>query len=201
MLEEPEIYQSDIAFRTKDEILKWLAKRGLIKNERMCDGCNILMSIAHENAIGDNYRWRCRRCRKNKTVRESSFFRQSNLSLQQLITIMYMWCRGIPQKFILHESRLSPLAQNTVTDYCYFCREICAENSLKNFATIGGLNEDCQAKVVEIDETYFYTRKKNNKEPEEGQLVFGGIERYTGRCFMTPVPDRSADTLLPLIER
>jgi len=31
--------------------------------------------------------------------------------------------------------------------------------------------------------------------------VFGGIERGTGKCFLTEVPDRTAATLQPLIQR
>ena len=33
----------------------------------------------------------------------------------------------------------------------------------------------------------------------EGQLVFGGVERGSGRCFLVPVEKRDAATLLPLI--
>ena len=31
--------------------------------------------------------------------------------------------------------------------------------------------------------------------------MFGGIERGTGKCFLTEVPDRTAATLQPLIQR
>jgi transposase-like protein len=31
--------------------------------------------------------------------------------------------------------------------------------------------------------------------------VFGGVERGSGRCFIVPVPNRRAETLLPLIEQ
>lgn len=96
---------------------------------------------------------------------------------------------------------MTPSGESTLGDYCHLCREICAEDLLKNLATIGGLDEDCHAKVVEIDETYFYPRKRSCTNSKEGRWVFGGIERDTGRCFMTPIPDRSAETLLPLIER
>ncbi|GFV70284.1 putative transposase-like protein [Trichonephila clavipes] len=34
----------------------------------------------------------------------------------------------------------------------------------------------------------------------EGQWVFGGVERKTGRCFLVAVHDRTAETLLGLIE-
>jgi transposase-like protein len=31
--------------------------------------------------------------------------------------------------------------------------------------------------------------------------VFGGIDRLTGKCFLVPVPDRKAKTLLALIKK
>jgi len=34
----------------------------------------------------------------------------------------------------------------------------------------------------------------------EGQWVFGGVERDTGKCFLVPVENRSAETLMALIE-
>lgn len=201
LLKEQEYYQTDVAFRNNDEILKWLAKRRLIRNENTCDYCEVPMYIVEESTICDGFRWRCRSCRRIKTVRDFSFFTRSRLSLHQLVTILYMWCRGIPQKCILHEARLSPVAQKTLTDFCYFCSEICGEDLLKNCPTIGGLDEDCQPKVVEIDETCFWRQKNNCEKSDDGQWVFGGVERDTGKCILAPIPNRSAETLLPLIER
>lgn len=34
----------------------------------------------------------------------------------------------------------------------------------------------------------------------EGRWVFGGVERETGKCFLIPVPDRRAETLIRLIQ-
>lgn len=55
---------------------------------------------------------------------------------------------------------------------------------------IGGPN-----KTVEIDERKF-GRKKHGKGE---QWVFGGVERESGRTFLVPVQDRTADTLMTVI--
>jgi len=34
--------------------------------------------------------------------------------------------------------------------------------------------------------------------PVQGQWVFGGVERGSGRTFLVPVPDRTADTLMDI---
>ena len=51
-------------------------------------------------------------------------------------------------------------------------------------------------KVVEIDESKFGRRKYNRGRYQEGHWVFGGVERG-----MVEVLDRSAATLLPLIQQ
>ena len=35
----------------------------------------------------------------------------------------------------------------------------------------------------------------------EGQWVFGGVERDSTRCFLIPVGDRKASTLIPIIKK
>lgn len=55
-------------------------------------------------------------------------------------------------------------------------------------------------KTVEIDESKFGRRKYHRGHRVEGQWVFGGIERESGRCFLVPVEDRSAETLVGVIK-
>jgi hypothetical protein len=49
---------------------------------------------------------------------------------------------------------------------------------------------------VEIDESEFGRRKYNRSNAVNGQWVFGGIERESGKTFPVPFPDRIADTLM-----
>ncbi|KAK9694844.1 ISXO2-like transposase domain [Popillia japonica] len=55
--------------------------------------------------------------------------------------------------------------------------------------------------VVEIDESKFGRRKYHKGHRIEGQWVFGGFERGTGRVFMVPVEQRGTNTLLPIIKQ
>jgi transposase-like protein len=46
-----------------------------------------------------------------------------------------------------------------------------------------------------------FGRRKYNRGPTvKGQWVFGGVERESGRTFLVPVPDRTADTLMTVID-
>jgi transposase-like protein len=60
---------------------------------------------------------------------------------------------------------------------------------------IGGPN-----KIVEIDESKFGRCKYHRGLPVNEQWVFGGVERETGKTFVVPVPDRTADTLMAVID-
>jgi hypothetical protein len=59
---------------------------------------------------------------------------------------------------------------------------------------IGGPN-----KIVEFDESKYGRRKYHRGHPVKGQWVFGGVERGSGRAFLVPVPDRTAETLTALV--
>jgi transposase-like protein len=60
---------------------------------------------------------------------------------------------------------------------------------------IGGPN-----KTAEIDESKFGKRKYNRGHPVKGQWVFGGVERESGKTFLVPVPDRTAETSMAVID-
>jgi transposase-like protein len=75
-----------------------------------------------------------------------------------------------------------------------FCRETMLDFLAGSSQKIGGPN-----KIVEIDESKNGQRKYNRGHPFQGQCVFGGVERGSGRTFLVPVPDRTADTLTSII--
>ena len=46
----------------------------------------------------------------------------------------------------------------------------------------------------------FIAGKYHRGKRVEGKWVFGGVERDTGKCFLEPVENRTAQTLMTLIE-
>ena len=64
----------------------------------------------------------------------------------------------------------------------------------KDSAKIGG-----PGNTVKIDESKFGKRKCHKGSRKDGIWVFGGIERDSKNCFLSSVEDRSAETLIPII--
>jgi transposase-like protein len=98
----------------------------------------------------------------------------------------------VPAHIIHEEHRFS---HTTIANWGQFCRE-------RMLVYLEGCSEKIGGtmKTVEIDESKFGRRKYHTGHPVKGQKVFGGVERESGRTFLIPVPDRSADTLMNVID-
>lgn len=93
----------------------------------------------------------------------------------------------------MHETGHS---SRTVVDWYNFHRDVCAQYFIDHPVKVGGIG-----KIVEVDESKFGRRKYNRGRYQDGHWVFGGVERGTGDAFMVEVSDRSARTLLPIIQQ
>ena len=84
----------------------------------------------------------------------------------------------------------------TIVDWFNFIRDVCTQFFLDHPIQIGGVGS-----IVEIDESKFGRRKYNRGRCIDGHWVFGGVERGTGNAFMVEVPNRTTQTLLPIIQK
>ena len=72
---------------------------------------------------------------------------------------------------------------------------MCSWWLVNNNYQIGGPGE-----VVEIDESSVAKRKNNVGRLLEQRCVFGGVERRTNKGFLQFIQDRTAETLLNIIQ-
>nr|CAD2192256.1 unnamed protein product [Meloidogyne enterolobii] len=173
-----------------DNLLKFLAFNGLIKNKMKCPGCEDFMSL---NKRREEVEWKCKKCEKRKSVRDGSFFSRSSLNLSKLVPLIYMWLKDFQNKNVVEELNIE---STTVVSWFNNCRNECINLKEK----IGGLN-----KMIVIDETCWlnqeHRKRRTNGEARE-ELYFGCIEHGEGgQAIMERVEDKEMSTLLKMIEK
>lgn len=159
------------------------------------------MILRKDNA---SFKWRCNTkyknsskktvtCNYGRSIRKGTFFQNSHLSIRQICSFVNLWVDNVPLKVIKKQAEIKQ--NHTVVDFASFCREVCYDFMVTRQEAIGGVD-----KIVEIDETLVGKRKYNRGKRVDGQWVFGGIERDSGRAFLVPVDKRDRATLLPIIK-
>jgi transposase-like protein len=174
----------------KSSAIGFLQQKGILPSTKLCSkGHNMNLSLGKED------RWRCRlrTCREDKALRKNNWLEGSRLPYRTIILFIYCWSFEMTTiKFCERELEIS---ENTVIDWNNYLREVCASSIINQLIIIGGPGE-----VVEIDESCFSRRKYQVGRIYPTQWVFGGICRRTNECFLYAVPDRSTQTLIPIIK-
>ena len=138
--------------------------------------------------------FRCARCQKERSIRQGSFFFNANLTLIQILEIMYSYAFETATCRALH--REIDIESEAITNWRNFIRDVFAEYLLRHPVVIGGVG-----RTVEIDESAFVKRKHNVGREVRTQWVFGGIDTTTHEGFLVAVPQRDAATLLPILQQ
>ena len=105
---------------------------------------------------------------------------------------MYFWIDNLEINKI---SKYLNISECSVGRWSLAFREIVFDYFLSNPEPIGGVGS-----IVEIDESKFGRRKYHRGHHVEGQWVFGGIDRQTGKVFLVPVEKREQETMIFLIK-
>ena len=91
---------------------------------------------------------------------------------------------------------LDIISQHSIIQWKCNIRDVFAQYFIANPQTVGGFGH-----TVEIEECLLVRRKYNVGHQVEQQWVFGGVDLDTNNVFMVPVANRTADTLLPIIQQ
>ena len=202
---------------SKATCIQFLQKNGCIPTSMLCPGpvingnrgnyCGKNMAIKKVSDRKDGLSWRCRSVHKymkkgleytvkdvKVSIRQNTWLKDANLTLEEIVELLYLWANGFTISEIEHELKIS---HRTIVEWTMYFREACTTLVMESGNQIGGPGVH-----VEIDESKFGKRKYYRGHKVEGQWVFGGREtKDTRKVFMIPVANRKKTTLLPLIEK
>ena len=202
---------------TKEACISFLQQHGVLDSWKTCPGplvkgvrlnnCGQQMALKAVKDRNDGVTWRCRKVHQvidgDKTykvkdvkvsIRSGTWMEDSNLELESIVEMMYLWAHAFNMAEMEHELKLS---KTTLIEWTAYFRDVALHTCFRNSVQIGGPGIE-----VEIDESKFGKRKYHRGHRVEGKWVFGGRETYDkSKIFMIAVPNRKAATLLPIIKR
>ena len=167
---------------------------GLLGNDTECELCGNKFELLVDPGVKYNVRLFCRFCNVKRSILHNTVFNRGKIPICKVLLLLYLWASQYPPNSAQIESQLS---QPTVTNYYQAFRDACCEYVDFRTTKIGGINL-----TVQIDETQYVKRKSNQGriQPNSDLWIFGGICVQTDQIFAKVVSDRTAQTLLPLIQ-
>lgn len=171
----------------------FLQSKGILRFGFQCQECLIDMSLIKDNSAIDRHCFRCKECRKKKSIRHGSFLSKSKLELRHFIMLIYFWSTKTHAGAM--QTHLS-LSNVSIVVWTKFIREVCSSKLMNLNPKIGG-----PGKIIQIDESVIYKAKYNLGHAlfarKKWILGFYDVEHKVG--FVRFLQDRSADTLNTLI--
>ena len=181
-------------FPNNEAAVEFLLDKGILKSTGLCDRCDKQMNIQIMKTKLDGHVIRCCKCKATKSVRKGTFLERSKINAKDFLLFLYFWSNN---SSIGQLHAYTGLSEKTCVEYANFLREIASWKFETEDRKLGGIGH-----VVQIDESVIYRAKYNRGHAlfEPTKWIFGmwDVTQEVGACFF--VPDRSAETLLPLIK-
>ena len=102
--------------------------------------------------VTDGVTWFCKQCKTCKSIRDSSFFSKSRLSLQKWFLMLWFWAREYP---VTEAAVEAEIGRPAAIDIYQWLREVCSTKLIQSPVILGG-----PGKVVQIDESLFRHKPK-----------------------------------------
>ena len=179
-------------------MIKWLQDHHLIRDNYWCNKCDSPCVVTSRTSRREGISFRCKTNSSCEyTFRKDSFFEQFRLSICDILMFLINYCDCL--SLAKSGQRSGHAFSNTATRWAQIIRKIMMHRVHNEYFT-GDIkfNQKCQ-----LDECCLSRRVKYNKGVARGPVawVFGCCCVVTGRILILPVLNRSAATLVLIIER
>ena len=181
---------AEVSVDDYDAMIARCKRYGLIAMDNNGKNYHQAMSMVKRSGK-DGKTWQCGRpCQTRESIRNGTFFSQSNLRLATTVEFIYAWSyEELTYKKAQHEFKMGTHA---FVDWKMFLRDLCAKHFIRNPVQISG-----PGRIVEID---VFLLVENRGRLVREQWVFSSIDTATKEGFMVPVACRDANTLIPIIQ-
>ena len=185
------------------ELLTYLRRKGFLKTTILCSECNrILIEMNYRRSVDGVafvcYRRSCSERKKRISIRKDTFFENFKISLDKILIILYYYFKNKDQTSISDDFDI----KKTVAKKVYRAVQQRMNTYMNNIVEhrLGG-----EAIIVQIDESMFHYKQKyhTGRIPQHNRWVFGIVDTSSSpsNYYVTVVPDRKRETLLPIIQR
>jgi transposase-like protein len=144
----------------QDDIIDWCMQKHLLVNHHACNHCKFPMSLINNDHCPDKKFWRCKRCKKELSIRKDSLFFGSHIKISIVLELLYWWCSKMS---VTQAAKECDCNKETAVEYYKIFRSICVEMSM------GGPRIGGPGTIVEINEMKLGKRKFHRGKRVEGQ--------------------------------
>lgn len=194
-------YLEELDSLVRSDITTFLFEKKLIFDSLECVHCSIEMKLSRFNGSPLGFNWRClnTECKHYQTtlsVLHGSFFENSALSPIKTLKIVFYLLKKTKQSNIIS---FLGVDQKTILRIKKKLIALIKDYFLENPIRLGGAN-----KVVQIDEAKLNFNVKSHRGRSaiapDWAITMVDVSTFPGRGYAEMVPDRSAATLVPIIE-
>lgn len=181
-------------FTNEQKALQFALQNNMLYIHGECENCNGKYELYQDSHKHSDKFLKCIKCGSKKSLLHNSIFTRTKLKPNEVLHILYCWAMQNSRNITAHECNVS---KATVTNFFQTFRDACIDwLNDKGQKPIGG--NGC---TVEIDESLMSQRKYNRGRMLSPQWIFGGYCVESKEKFVLTVPNRTAGTLLPIIQR
>ena len=176
----------------KDSVIQYLQNKQLLRPTMNCD-CGRVMSLQRHTRILDGYVYRCTKCKTTKSVKHGRFFGKAAITLAQIMQLALLWTLETPVTAV---PQLIGVSEKTSIQWFNYCRDVCSFKMVGLNQMLGGVG-----RIVQINESLMFRRKNNVGRVVQQFWVFGMYDLSIRKGYLQHVSDRSADTMIPIIQQ